>query len=63
MTTEGIENKDALKLIRKHDIAAAEYLKKIYNIDWDNPELYHLVINTDKVDFDRAAKIIADMIL
>ena len=50
----------ALELTRREDQGRQRYLKKHFNADIDNPLLYHLVINTDLVPYERAARIIAD---
>jgi cytidylate kinase len=44
----------------KRDRASAEYLKRFYGIDWNDPMLYDLVINTDKLGSEAAAQIIAN---
>ena len=36
----------AAQMIKAHDRASQDYLKHYYDIDWDDPLLYHLVINT-----------------
>lgn len=62
MKMENVDESEAKKIIKKHDNTAADYLKRTYKIDWNDPSLYHLIINTDKVDFDKAAKMIADLV-
>jgi cytidylate kinase len=42
----------------KHDRASADYLRRFHNIDWADPTLYHLVVNTDKLSIDAAAELI-----
>lgn len=44
----------------KHDRASAEYLKRFYDADWDDPLLYDLVINTGKYGIKEAAHIIVN---
>ena len=44
--------------IEDSDRYRANYLRRFYNIDWNNPAHYHLVINTGKIDLDTAAAII-----
>lgn len=36
------------------------YLKRHYNVEWRDPELYDLVINTLRMDVDKAASLIED---
>jgi cytidylate kinase len=52
---------DALKLIEDSDKATAEYLRRFYNIDWEDPTMYEMVLNTGKMDLSTAAKIIASL--
>ncbi len=44
----------------KHDRASAEYLQRFYGIDWDDPLLYDLVINTGKLSIETAAQLIVE---
>jgi cytidylate kinase len=46
------------ELIIKRDQDAADYLKRFYNIDWNDPTLYDLVINTLKFDPATATNLI-----
>jgi cytidylate kinase len=46
----------------KHDRAATDYLKRFYNVDWADPMLYDLVINTGKLDIEAAAHLIVNAI-
>lgn len=47
----------AQTIIEKNDAASADYLKRFYDIDWEDPMLYHMVINTDKLKIEQAAKL------
>jgi len=53
----------ALKIIRREDRGRKRYLRTHFNADIDDPLLYHLVINTDLVSYEKAARIIADAML
>jgi cytidylate kinase len=46
----------------KRDRAAADYLKRFYEVNWANSELYDLVINTGKVGIEGAAQLIVNAI-
>jgi cytidylate kinase len=46
--------------ILEKDAVSAAYLKRFYNIDWDDPLLYHLIINTGLTSLEQAALTIAD---
>ena len=53
----------ALDLIRREERGRKRYLKKHFNADIEDPLQYHLVINTDLVPYENAARIIADAML
>ena len=59
MKSKGLNREAALKLIKDNDQATAEYLRRFYNINWGDPELYDLVLNTGKIDLDKAAQVIS----
>jgi peroxiredoxin/cytidylate kinase len=61
MKNRGLSREDALRFIKDNDQAAAEYLRRFYNIDWEDPEIYDLVLNTGKMDLNTAAQIIASI--
>lgn len=50
--------RDAQDLIYARDAASADYLKRFYQVDWADPMLYHLVINTGKISLEQAADVI-----
>ncbi len=56
--TLNITRVDAVRLIDQRDRAAAEYLKRFHGIAWDDPLLYHLVINTGRWTTIRAAQLV-----
>jgi len=49
----------ALKLAEREDLARQRYLKQFFSKSIDDPLLYHLVINTDVLSIEDAAKLIA----
>lgn len=55
-------NHDAQALILDRDAASADYLRRYYNVDWTDPLLYHMVLNTSKVAIDQATEMIIRMI-
>jgi cytidylate kinase len=61
--THGLDTKAAVELIHFEDRGRHRYLKKHFNADPDDPRLYHLVINTDLIDYDKAAGMILDAAL
>ncbi|MCB0155947.1 MAG: hypothetical protein KDF65_14220 [Anaerolineae bacterium] len=46
----------------QRDQAGAAYLKRFYNLDWNDPLLYHLVLNTGKWDVESAAHLIVSAV-
>lgn len=55
---QNLDASAARNLILKRDRASAAYLKRFYDVDWANPQLYHLVINTGFLTFETAAQLI-----
>lgn len=49
---------DIKQAIADKDRASAEYLKRFFNIQWDDPVHYHLVINTGLLSVDAAVEAI-----
>lgn len=50
----------AQDFVAGRDRAGADYVSTYYNVDWNDPNLYHLTINTGRWDNDAVARIIAD---
>ncbi len=59
MKSGGLSHEDALKFIEDNDKAAAEYLRRFYNIDWEDPAIYDMILNTRNMDLNSAARMIA----
>jgi len=57
------ELKTARAFVRREDRARAGYLKKYYGTNIEDPLLYHLVINTDRVACDEAARLIGEAVM
>ncbi|MBM3277446.1 MAG: cytidylate kinase-like family protein [Candidatus Handelsmanbacteria bacterium] len=49
----------AARLVEQHDRWRKQYLENYYSADWDDPLLYHLTINTGKVEPEAAVELIA----
>ncbi len=54
----GITLSEATDLCRSKDQSALAYLERFYQIDWDNPLLYHMIINTGKWETEDVAQVI-----
>jgi CMP/dCMP kinase len=53
---------DARQQILDQDDAAEEYLERFFGVQWDDPLLYHLMINTGRWSVEAAAQIIVDAV-
>jgi cytidylate kinase len=60
---EQLSRKEALERIQREDLGRERYLKKHFEKNIDDPLLYHLVVNTDLVSLDDAARLIGDLAL
>jgi peroxiredoxin/cytidylate kinase len=58
MKSEGLSKEEALKLIEDNDKAQAEYLQRFYNINWEDPTIYDMVLNTGKMNLNIATRVI-----
>ena len=54
------ERRAAQDLIHKKDTLSENYLQRFYGVDWADPYLYHLIINTSRMSIERAAKVIIE---
>ena len=50
----------ALKQVKAEDEAKKLYVKEYFGRDIDDPELYHLIVNTDRFSHEQAAWLIGD---
>jgi len=53
----------ARKFCLREDRGRERYMKKYFGTDVNDPLLYHLIINTGRVNYDVAAKLIGDAVL
>ena len=54
----GIDEREAAKIIKKGDAARADYIQRFYGVSAEAPTQYDLVINTDKLAPQEAARLI-----
>ena len=59
MESERTSRGTAQDRMNERDRATAEYLKRFYNVDWNDPLLYHMVLNTSMLGVEGAAQMIA----
>lgn len=59
---ENLSERDALSYIEDRDRAAAQYVERFFGARWDDPMLYHLVINTGKFSLDTSVATIVSAV-
>jgi len=60
--SRGDLRRQAQELIDRRDRASAEYIRTFFHTAWDDPTLYHMVINTGKLSLDQAVQVIEYMV-
>ncbi len=50
----------AQDLMETRDGASADYLRRFYGVEWDDPLLYHMVLNTGMLSIDLAVAVICE---
>ena len=58
VAAHGIPERAARAQVRDSDRYRADYLRRFYDTAWDDPTLYHLVINTGHMNLDTAAAVV-----
>jgi len=53
-----MSQENAQKLAEQHDRWRQLYLRNYYDVDWDDPLLYHLTINTGKMELEDAVDLV-----
>ena len=54
---------EAAKLVREHDNARRRYVRRYFNTEIDDPSLYDVTLNTDRLGFAHTAEVIAQLAL
>jgi Cytidylate kinase-like family len=54
---------EAAKFVREQDNARRRYVRRYFNCEIDDPTLYDVTLNTGRLDFARAAELIAQLAL
>lgn len=57
-TSEELSREAALKLIRSDDSTKRGFMRYAFDMDWDDPGLYDLIVNRDKLGVEAAADLI-----
>lgn len=60
MEQQHLGQEAAEKLIDKSDNQKKGFFRFAFNIDWESPSLYDLIINTDKIGNDAAVRVILE---
>ena len=60
MAQHGLSEDAARKLIRKSDQEQKGFFRFAFHMDWNDPSLYDLIINTEQLGTDLAAKLIME---
>jgi cytidylate kinase len=55
---EEVKWREASHRVRRADERRAGYMRRFYNVDWLDPNLYDLVINTDQIPSDVAVDLV-----
>jgi cytidylate kinase len=58
-----LNRKAALEFMRKEDRGRQRYVRRYFHRDIEDPLLYHVVINTDRVSYEEATRLIGDAVL
>jgi cytidylate kinase len=59
-STLGVDEKQAGRAIKRSDAERADYIKRFYGVGAELPTHYDLVINTDRLAPDDAARLIVE---
>jgi cytidylate kinase len=59
----GVNAKTALEIVQMEDRGRQRYVKKYFNEEVENPLIYDLIINTDLMSYEEAARVIGDAVL
>lgn len=59
---EGTDEKQAARILRRSDRDSAGFIHSFFDVNWDDPALYDLVINTQKVSPATAVQLILECV-
>ena len=58
-----LKHKEAADYVKRTDDNRRRFLKVNYSVDPDDLLLYHIIINTDRVGYDEAARLVANEVI
>jgi cytidylate kinase len=61
MTRRSVKREQALEIIRKADAGASARIRQFFNVEWGDPLLRDLVINTERLTAESAVSLIVQM--
>ena len=56
--TIGMNLGEAEAEVQRNDNERRNYIRRMFNVDWEDPTLYDIVINTARTDSDTAVRIV-----
>lgn len=59
MQARGMNRENAEELVKQHDRWRKLYLQNYHGVDWDDPLLYHLTINTGSMEEESAVDLVS----
>jgi hypothetical protein len=62
MEPGGVDEKQATRILRRSDRDSAGFIRSFFDVEWDDPALYDLVINTRKLSLDMGVHMILEFI-
>lgn len=57
----GLPENKAEKVLKQADKGRKEYYSYYTGMEWEDPDSYHMVLNSDKLDFDLCVELICDL--
>jgi cytidylate kinase len=59
---EMVLRREAADLVANRDISSADYIKRFFEVDWADPELYHMVLNLGYLSVVQAVQAIVAVV-
>ncbi len=56
--SESALKRAASNIISTRDTASADYIRQYFNVDWNDPTLYHIILNLGKLTVEQSVKIL-----
>ncbi len=54
-----VDKKEAERTVDDLDHSRRQYVKTYYRRTWDDPNNYHLILNSDRLSYDEIAEVVA----